>query len=268
MNKQPHTYQSTLEIKKLTACDKAMNLFNDKKYSEALDAINPETNKDYNYWNIKGLIFDGLKDYEKAIECFDRSLNLNQSNETKSNKAHSQYNLAKDLHFPQMDNHRALDIITQAIANLTEDDDASEFWFLKGEIFEGLGDNIEARKCFYRAENDLESLKDLENQLTSFEKYSSDTLINITGYSFYEGIEPFKPKTILTLIKEPDNEHDPEAIAVMCNDKLVGYVANSDFTVISEVKSASMIKGLFKESIKAEVVFIYLNEMVIARLLF
>lgn len=61
-----------------------------------------------------------------------------------------------------------------------------------------------------------------------------------TGYCY--GNECFKPKTKVTLVKEPDNKYDAEAIRVeMDGLKKVGYVANSPCTVIGESMSAGRL---------------------------
>ena len=47
----------------------------------------------------------------------------------------------------------------------------------------------------------------------------------------------------IKLIKEPDNEHDKEAIkAVLEPLGTIGYVANSPYTVLGECMSAGTIK--------------------------
>ena len=69
------------------------------------------------------------------------------------------------------------------------------------------------------------------------------------------------------MVKDEDNEHDPDAIAVVNNGETVGYVANNPYTLIDEVKSASDIKNSISDNQKAEILFIYLGEYVIAKLL-
>ena len=266
-----NSYQSKLDIKtsKFSPSD-ALRLFKENKFDEALELCEKglsEDSTDFQFLNIKGLVLAKSDNFGDAIECFNSALKSNPSDEVRLNKANTLYDWAKKLHFPDYNNKKALEIIDEAIEVLKDGDDPSEFWFLKAEILEGLGDNIEARKCYLKAENKFEELENLENHLDLFKNYLNETLINITGYSFYKGLKPFKEGTVLNLVKEPDNEHDFDAIAVFCDGELVGYVANSDYSVIDEVKSASDIKNLFKDSTKAKVVFIYLNELVIARLL-
>ena len=93
----------------------------------------------------------------------------------------------------------------------------------------------------------------------------SETYINITGIHNYKHFEPFKEGTVVDLVKEPDNPHDRNAIRVEISGETVGYVANSKYTLIKQVKSAKDIKNT--KSTKAEVQFILFNEWVIAKLI-
>ena len=94
---------------------------------------------------------------------------------------------------------------------------------------------------------------------------SSQTYINITGTQYYQHFAPFREGTIVDLIREPDNPHDRYAIRVEVNGETVGYVANSEYTLIKEVKSARDLK--YVKLKQAEVQFILLNEWVIAKLI-
>lgn len=61
----------------------------------------------------------------------------------------------------------------------------------------------------------------------------------IAGTKHHFGQEFFEPKMEVRLVKEPDNEYDKEAIKVeMDGLGLVGYVANSPYTVLGESMSA------------------------------
>ena len=110
----------------------------------------------------------------------------------------------------------------------------------------------------------MEEINELDSQI-DFLNNSKDTLINITGTRFYFGMEPFRKGVIVKLIRESDNEHDPDAIRVELDGETVGYVANNDYTLIENVKSATEIRQL--KIGRAEVVLIYLDEYVIAKLI-
>ena len=64
----------------------------------------------------------------------------------------------------------------------------------------------------------------------------------ITGTKYRFGQEFMEKDMPVRLEKEPDNEHDQEAIKVMMDGLgLVGYVANSTHTVLGESYSAGRL---------------------------
>lgn len=63
----------------------------------------------------------------------------------------------------------------------------------------------------------------------------------ITGTRHRLGKDFFKKGMKVELVKEPDNEHDKEAIKVMLDGFHVGYVANSTYTVLEGCMSAGRI---------------------------
>jgi len=60
----------------------------------------------------------------------------------------------------------------------------------------------------------------------------------------------------LTLVKEPDNDYDNEAIAIRLDDKKIGYVANSRNTVFKGTMSAGRIYDKINDMQQAEVILI------------
>ena len=80
-----------------------------------------------------------------------------------------------------------------------------------------------------------------------------------------EFLRTLKVGTPMILAAEPDNPHDRDAIRVESRGETVGYVANSKYTLIKEVKSATDIKNTV--SAHAEVQFILFDEWVIAKLI-
>ena len=79
----------------------------------------------------------------------------------------------------------------------------------------------------------------------------------ITGLNYYYGREFLKEGMKVKLIKEPDNEHDSEAIRVEIKSLgKIGYVANSPYTVIGNSRSAGRIYDTFEDKTKGKVVFI------------
>lgn len=257
-----NTRQTTFKISKTLKVD---NLIANEKYDDALSEINRmlKTEANYSNWNLKAFILAKLKKYEESVECFDKALSLNPSDEIKLNKANSIYNWAKVTFFPEGNYEKALRLIDDALNIIPDSEDPSEFYFLKAEILEALNDLAESQKAYLIAYKEFDKLKELENQI-EYLNNTSDTLIIITGSYFYN----FTPEKdiMINLVKQDDNEHDPDAIAVMLNDELIGYVANSPYTLIDEVKSASDIKKLINDNQNAKILFNYLGEYTIAKL--
>ena len=262
-----NSVQTTFKFQEIPKSEKALKLKEEGKLKEALriihDALNENPN-DFRNWNAKALILDSLSEYEKAIECFDNALKLNNSDFIKKDKANTLYNFAKVTFFPEGDYEKAMNLIDYALDNLPEDEDASEYLFLKAEIYESLGMPMETRLYYLKAEGEFEKANQLSDQI-EFLKNSDDVLITVSGINFFKGLDPFEKGAIFNLVKQPDNEHDSDAIAIFSADEQLGFVANSQYTLIDGVKSASEIKSI-GDNQKAEVVFVFFDRYVIMRL--
>ena len=262
-----NSVQTTFKFQEVPKSEKALKLKEEGKLKEALriidDALNENPN-DFKNWNAKALILDSLSEYEKAIECFDNALKLNNSDFIKKDKANTLYNFAKVTFFPEGDYEKAMNLIDYALGNLPEDEDASEYLFLKAEIYESMGMPMETRVYYLKAEGEFEKANQLSAQM-EFIKNSDDVLITVSGTNFFKGLNPFENGRIFNLVKQPDNEHDSDAIAIFLADEQVGFVANSQYTLIDGVKSASEIKFI-DDNQKAEVVFVFFDRYVIMRL--
>ena len=78
----------------------------------------------------------------------------------------------------------------------------------------------------------------------------------ITGTCFYHGKDFFEKGMSVKLVKEPDNEHDREAIKVELDGLgLVGYVANSPNTVIGESYSAGRLYDKIGDTAEGKVLY-------------
>ena len=244
----------------------ASRLNSEKRYKEALTLINVaiehnETN--FEYYTKKGTVLENLNRFSESYGCYMKALELEENDKTKEQLARMLYKWANSLN----DKEKALELIEEAILILPEscrDTYHERFWYLKGSILDCLSRPIDSRRSYLIAEGMTDEIKELDRQV-EFLKTSKDTLINITGTRFYFGLEPFKKGMVVNLIRETDNEHDPDAIRVEFEGETVGYVANNDYTLIENVKSASEIRKM--ENDKAEVVLVYLDEYVIAKLI-
>ena len=54
----------------------------------------------------------------------------------------------------------------------------------------------------------------------------------------------------LKLVKEPDNEHDKDAIAVYAKDEKIGYVANNLYTKFELTSSASELQDKIQNTVE------------------
>ena len=85
----------------------------------------------------------------------------------------------------------------------------------------------------------------------------SKTFFTIAGTSHYYGQDFFEPKMIVKLVKEPDNEFDKEAIRVELEGLgLVGYVANSPYTVMGESCSAGRLYDKIGDTAEGIVLYV------------
>lgn len=81
--------------------------------------------------------------------------------------------------------------------------------------------------------------------------------ITVTGTNYYFSTGFMEPKMVLTLVKEPDNEHDREAIRVeLPGLGKIGYVANSPRTVQGESISAGRLYDKIGDTAIATVKYI------------
>lgn len=251
---------------KVSDTPKIDRLIDEKRFDEALSEIDRLLELDCNYTNLnlKGIILQNLGEFDKSIRCFDKALDLNHSPEIQLNRANCLYEWAKVTFFPEADYDNALRLIDCGLDAIPEGEDPSEFYFLKAEILEALNQLADAHKCYLTAYKEFDRLKEFEAQC-DYLKNTQDTLINVVGSDFYN----FTPETgaILSLKRDEDNEHDSDAVAVLFNGETVGYVANNPYTLIDEVKSASDIRNSIHDSQKVEILFVYLGEYVIAKLL-
>lgn len=83
------------------------------------------------------------------------------------------------------------------------------------------------------------------------------TFFTLTGTKHYFGDEFLEAGMRLELVKEPDNEHDKEAIYVTLEGLgKIGYVANSPYTVIGESMSAGRLYDKIGDTALGEILYI------------
>ena len=79
----------------------------------------------------------------------------------------------------------------------------------------------------------------------------------LTGTNHYYGADFMKKGMKVKLVKEPDNEHDREAIRVEYKGLgKIGYVANSTFTVLGDSFSAGRLYDHIGRKAKARIILL------------
>ena len=85
----------------------------------------------------------------------------------------------------------------------------------------------------------------------------SKTFFTIVGTQHYYGQDFFEPKMTVKLVKEPDNEFDKEAIRVELEGLgLVGYVANSPYTVMGESCGEGRLYDRIEDTAEGTVLYV------------
>jgi hypothetical protein len=95
----------------------------------------------------------------------------------------------------------------------------------------------------------------------------NEIFVTIVGFKNYYDEAPIAVGDIVKLVKDPDNEHDHEAICVKKpRFDIIGYVANSTSTVAQGTYSAGRLYDKFDKTCRAEIEFI-LSSGAIARVI-
>ena len=98
--------------------DEAWQLYEERKYEEALTLINKALSyydKFFNYWNRKAIILQELKRYEESKESFDRAIALYSNTRVVENKAIMLRIWANELYFNSKDLPKAEMLVNEAI---------------------------------------------------------------------------------------------------------------------------------------------------------
>ena len=222
--------------KKDSYSKKAWDYYMDFKEEEALHYIDLALDldkSDSNNWDKKAIILEGMKRYSESEYCYDISLNLSFNNVVCDNKVRMLYDWASQLIEESEKSANALKKLEEA----------------KEKNFKAInarpGENSEENIDKYLSQRDMINIyigceKEYRRNLSTLNLFSKDELFTIAGKQYYNidlasGMD-------LRLVKEPDNEHDSDAIAVYVKDEKVGYVANSYNTKHELTSSASELQ--------------------------
>ena len=227
---------------------KAWNLYMDFREEEALHYINMALDLDdrnANNWNRKAIILEGMKRYAESEDCYDRSLELSPKNLVYDNKARMLYDWAAQLLEESKELPDGLDMLSDAYGKLIKAMNA-----LPGK------DSEEDRNKYLRLRDSINFYIDYERKyqknLESLKNYDKSELFTITGMNFCKNDVTLTPGMPLRLVREPDNEYDPDAIAVYAEDEKIGYVANKDYTKFELTSSASELQDKLQDDAKGE----------------
>ncbi|MBE6507892.1 MAG: tetratricopeptide repeat protein [Methanobrevibacter sp.] len=250
-------------------CDEAWDLWQKGQYRDALESINAaihDNNQNPEFYNVRAIIRQDLHQYEDSLNDYNKSLRMQGSQVVRNNKAHLLYLMSNEEKLFTGNFERGLELINDAL-KLTDDDfDRKTFLRRKGEFLDKLGRKLDSAICFLLASESYDLIDEVERQ-TKILKDSNETFICIAGTEFFKKDKPLSEGMVVSLVRESDNEHDPDAILVRHEGKPVGYVANSSYTLIDEAKSASEIKDTIKDCQKAKILFTYLAEYIVAKLI-
>ena len=246
----------------------AWALREDGRFREALDKINEalECSGSWQLLNVKAIILEDLGDDEGAMRFYDMALRQSNAQYVKDNKARLLERIAWSAKYSD-DLPRALDMVNQALKLTGDEEDRKTFFGTKRNILSLMGRRREAYVCNMLANGLPEKVDEFESQ-SKILKEATGTLICIAGRQHYNNSVPTNGGAVVDLIKEPDNEHDGDAIRVEFQGSTVGYVANSPYTKIDEAKSASEIKNLFEERTKAKILFVFMQEYLVGEVIF
>ena len=236
------------------------------QFQEALNKINQalEYSKHWKILNVKAIILEDMGRYDEALRYYDLALGNTNAQYIRDNKARLLERMAwQDKYSGNL--KEALDKVNLALKLTGDEDDRCEFFTTKAHILALMGRKRETYVCNMLANRCPERVDEFERQ-SEILKSTKNTLVCIAGRNHYGYSAPTDEGSIVELIKEPENEHDSDAIRVEYHQKTVGYIANSPYTLIDEVKSASEIKNLFETRSRARILFVFMQDYLIAEL--
>ena len=247
--------------------EEALDLRDQGEYHGALLTINSAIEIDGrnpDFYNVKAIILEDLGNYSEALRYYDIALGMHHAQLFKDNKARLLGRIANTEIYTEDRWDHAMDCVNEALKITRDKTDRKDLLRIKADILEKQGIKVDSQICIYLANDMYDEVERTEKQ-TEIIKNSTGTLICITGTQFYD--KKVNEGNIVSLIIEPDNEHDKDAIRVEKDGETVGYVANSPYTLVDGAKGASEIKHLMKPNQKAKVMFTYIEEYLMAKLI-
>lgn len=226
---------------------RAWDLYMDFREEDALRYINMALDLDDSHagnWNRKAIILEAMNNYRQSERCYNRSLELSPSNLVHDNKARMLYDWASQLLGESKKLPNGLDMLDEANNTLTR----------AIEALPGEGSEEDINK-YLKLRDSINFYIDYErkylNNLETLGKYKRNELFTITGRNHYRDVKITRGMP-LRLVRELDNEFDPDAIAVYAGNSKMGYVANNDYTKHELTSSASQLKDKIPDKAHGE----------------
>lgn len=226
------------------------DLKNSKKhYDEAIRYIDRAIQLNYdgfNNWNVKAIILEDMGRYEQSKRFYDASIKIKRNDVVVANKARMLKNWAFKLYHEGNDLEKAIALLGEAIDDLSEiqsDEDIAEY-----------------QNLLERIRHDA----DIKRQCPELKTVARKNLITITGTNYYDTPE-FEKGMKFQLVREPDNEHDSDAIAVYFKGEKIGYVANTDYTACNLTAKATDVD--IQDTAYAKYLVLYQNQYHIAQIM-
>jgi tetratricopeptide (TPR) repeat protein len=197
------------------------------------------------YWNVKAIILEEMGLFDDSLECYNQALEFEYDDIFIENKARMLKRWAQKLYDDDKKLGKAENMIEEAIdiiSSIESDEEMMEYVILRNDIRQKL------------------KFKDQKGILKGIGR---NNLVTITGTSYY-GYPNFEKGAMLELVREPDNEHDSDAVAVYMDGCKVGYVANSPNTSCNMTTKASNLD--IGDSAHAKYLMNYMYEFRIARI--
>ena len=218
--------------------NKAWDYYMDFKEGDALYYINLALDLDSrhaNNWNIKAIILEAMERYEESEECYNKSLELFQQPLVSDNKARMLRAWAGHLLEESKELPNGLTKLEEALEKNRKAINALP----RNNSKENLDDYLRQKDSinFY-----INYEEEYQRNLETLKTYPKDELFTIVGRQFFRNKINLTSGKPLKLVKEPDNEHDKDAIAVYAEDEKIGYVANNTYTKSELTSSASELQ--------------------------
>lgn len=234
--------------------DEAWKLYQEFRDEDALIFIDRALSYDEDHsgnLNNKAIILDALERFEESLDCYNKSLQLRENTVVRANRAIMKKNWANALYRKNQNLEKATDLLNEAInelSNVENKEDLSQY----RSLLKDIENRINSKTIYARQEEELKGVP-------------REKLITIVGLNSYSTNKLPESGQTLKLVKEPENPHDKDAIAVYIDEKPIGYVANSIGTASSNSSRASELKKL-PDVFYATYLFCYRSSYHLARL--